>query len=321
MAEAIMEIKAEAAPRSAPRSVSFGEALRTWTRIGLQSFGGPAGQIAVMHKVLVEEKRWVSEGRFLHALNYCMLLPGPEAQQLATYIGWLLHRTLGGVVAGTLFVLPGFLVILGLSALYAGFRQVAFVDALFFGLKPAVLAIVVEAVIRIGKRSLKNGTMVALAAGAFVGIFFFGVPFPLIVLAAGVVGLIGARLWPSLFPGPVAAQAAAGASDLPVVDQMLAAGTLEHTRPSLKRAVRVVLLCLALWFGPVALLAAPFGRQSVFVAQGLFFSKAAALGDRIVVMGDGRTVQEGTLDVLRAQPASDFVRRLAADLDWANRHA
>ncbi len=261
---------------SSVHGIPFGEALRTWLRIGLQSFGGPAGQIAVMHKVLVEQKRWVSESRFLHALNYCMLLPGPEAQQLATYIGWLLHRTLGGIVAGTLFVLPGFVVMLALSALYAGFRQVPLVEALFFGLKPAVLAIVVEAVIRIGRRSLKNGALVALAGGAFVAIFFFGVPFPLIVLAAGAIGLCGARLWPRFFPGPGAPEIT-GEAEPAVVDRMLAAGELEHTRPSLGRAVRVLLVCLTLWLGPLALLAAIFGRGSVFVAQGLFFSKAAVV--------------------------------------------
>ncbi len=164
---------------------SFAEATRTWLKIGLLGFGGPAGQIALMHRILVEEKRWIGEARFLHALNYCMLLPGPEAQQLATYIGWLLHRTWGGVVAGTLFVLPGFVVIVTLSTIYALFQGTPALETLFFGLKAAVLAVVVEAVLRIGKRALKNRAMVALAALAFVAIFFLGVPFPLIVLGAG----------------------------------------------------------------------------------------------------------------------------------------
>ena len=182
------------APGSAEgAAVSFAEAWRTWLKIGLLGFGGPAGQIALMHRILVDEKRWVSEARFLHALNYCMLLPGPEAQQLATYVGWLLHRTLGGVVAGTLFVLPGFVVIVTLSTIYALFQDTPALETLFFGLKAAVLAVVIEAVLRVGRRALKNRAMVALAAVAFVAIFALGVPFPLIVLGAGLIGLIGAQ--------------------------------------------------------------------------------------------------------------------------------
>lgn len=156
---------------------TFREAFLVWCRVAMLSFGGPAGQIAVMHRILVEEKRWVSENRFLHALNYCMLLPGPEAQQLATYIGWLLHRTVGGLVAGILFVLPGFVSILALSILYAGYHDLSLVQGIFYGLKPAVVAVVIEAVIRIGKRSLKNRVMVLIAALAFVAIFVFQVPF------------------------------------------------------------------------------------------------------------------------------------------------
>src|SRR6516162_10508025 len=164
--------------------VSLREAFWTWLRVAGLSFGGPAGQIAVMHRILVEEKRWISERRFLHALNYCMLLPGPEAQQLATYIGWLMHRTLGGVMAGGLFVLPGIVAIMMLSYVYAAFGNVPLVVALFFGLKAAVLAIVLEAVVRIGKRALKNRVLVSIAAAAFIGIFFFDIPFPVIVFGA-----------------------------------------------------------------------------------------------------------------------------------------
>src|SRR5204863_10179942 len=153
-----------------------------WTRVALMSFGGPTGQIAVMHRILVEEKKWISESRFLHALNYCMLLPGPEAQQLATYIGWLMHRTLGGIMAGGLFIVPGIIAIMGLSYIYAAYGNVPLIAALFFGLKAAVLAIVIEAVLRIGKRALKNTAMRLLAAAAFIGIFFFDVPFPIIIL-------------------------------------------------------------------------------------------------------------------------------------------
>src|SRR5215217_3818860 len=173
--------------------ISFGEAFRVWLRVALLSFGGPAGQIAVMHRILVEEKNWISESRFLHALNYCMLLPGPEAQQLATYIGWLLHRTTGGIMAGGLFVLPGIIAIMALSYIYAAFGKVGFVEALFFGLKAAVLAIVVQAVVRVGKRALRNPIMIALAAIAFVAIFFFNVPFPIIIITAGVIGYFGAK--------------------------------------------------------------------------------------------------------------------------------
>src|SRR5947208_8067737 len=171
--------------------VSFSEALRVWTRVALLSFGGPAAQIAVMHRILVDEKRWISESRFLYALNYCMLLPGPEAKQLAIYIGWLMHRTLGGIVAGSLFVVPGVISIMALSYVYAIYGNVPFVIALFFGLKAAVLAIVIEAVVRIGKRALKNNAMRLLAAAAFVGIFFFAIPFPIIILGAALIGFVG----------------------------------------------------------------------------------------------------------------------------------
>src|SRR5947199_5095082 len=179
---------------AAGHGVSEREALRVWLRIALLSFGGPAGQIAVMHRILVEEKNWISESRFLHALNYCMLLPGPEAQQLATYIGWLLHRTAGGIMAGGLFILPGVICIMALSYVYAAYGQVGFIEALFFGLKAAVLAIVIQAVVRVGKRALRNRIMIALAAMAFIAIFFFAVPFPVIIIAAGVIGFVGARL-------------------------------------------------------------------------------------------------------------------------------
>src|SRR5947209_8203455 len=173
--------------------VSLADAYLVWLRVASSSFGGPAGQIAVMHRIIVEEKRWIGEGRFLHALNYCMLLPGPEAQQLATYIGWLMHRTLGGIIAGGLFVLPGAVAIMALSYIYAGWGNVPLVVATFFGLKAAVLAIVLQAVIRVGRRALKNQVMLAIAAAAFIAIFFFGVPFPLIILIAGLLGFIGGK--------------------------------------------------------------------------------------------------------------------------------
>jgi chromate transporter len=238
------------------------------------SFGGPAGQIAVMHRILVEEKRWVSENRFLHALNYCMLLPGPEAQQLATYIGWLLHRTVGGLVAGTLFVVPGFVSILALSLLYAGYHDLSLVQGIFYGLKPAVVAVVVEAVIRIGKRSLKNRVMILVAALAFVGIFVFQVPFPLIVLTAGVLGYAGGRLRPDTFvviKGHVAKNSDARQQHA-IADNHAAAA-----RPSIRRTSVVLVVWLLIWMVPVAGLVALTGPDSVYSQESLFFSKAAVV--------------------------------------------
>jgi chromate transporter len=259
------------APASA--GIAFGEAVRVWAKIGFLSFGGPAGQVALMHKELVDQRKWIDEERFLHALNYCMLLPGPEAQQLATYIGWLMHKTRGGLVAGLLFVLPGFLAILALSILYAGFRDLTAVAAVFFGLKAAVLAVVVEAVLRIGKRALKSRLLVGVAAAAFTAIFFLNVPFPLVVLGAGAFGFFGYRINPSLFPAP-AKQKAFDDHDT-VIDRMAAAGALAHTQPSKARALRVLGICLVLWFVPLALIAFSAGTDSVFLRQGLLFSKAA----------------------------------------------
>ena len=264
------------AENGASNRVTFAEALRVWIKISLLSFGGPAGQIALMHRVLVEEKKWISESRFLHALNYCMLLPGPEAQQFATYVGWLLHRTPGGLVAGILFVLPGAIVILGLSILYAGYQDLSFVQAIFFGIKAAVLAVVIEAVIRIGKRALKNSFMVSLAAAAFVGLFFFEVPFPLVVMLAGLIGFFGGRLNPGKFV-VIKGHEADVNDETPVVDAALADGQLDHTRPSLTRAVKVTVVCLALWLGPLAVLAALLGFDHVYVQEGVFFSKMAVV--------------------------------------------
>jgi len=246
-------------------------------KVAVHSFGGPAGQIAVMHRILVEEKRWISESRFLHALNYCMLLPGPEAQQLATYIGWLLHKTRGGLVAGSLFVLPGFISILILSVLYALYQETSFVEALFFGLKPAVMAVVVEAVIRIGKRALKNNVMVALAGLAFVAIFFFNVPFPLIILCAALIGFVGGKLREDVFyvTKVNATQNSGGEGDTD--DFVITDGVASHTQPSIMRALRVIAVWLPLWLGPLAALIAFLGMESVFVKEGIFFSKASVV--------------------------------------------
>jgi chromate transporter len=253
--------------------VTFGEAVLVWTRIGLLSFGGPAGQVALMHQELVDKRRWIDEERFLHALNYCMLLPGPEAQQLAIYIGWLMHKTRGGLAAGILFVVPGAVAILALSVLYAGFGQLPAVAALFFGLKAAVLAIVVEAVLRIGKRALKSRPLMVIAVLAFVAIFFFEVPFPLVVLSAAALGLIGSRLAPQAFAQPLAVKVA-GVHHT-VIDHMAAAGELLHTRSSLARALRVLVVGALSWGLPLALLRRQLGANSVFFQEGMFFSRAA----------------------------------------------
>jgi chromate transporter len=255
-----------------PQTVSFREAFWTWARVAALSFGGPTGQIAVMHRILVEEKKWISEHRFLHALNYCMLLPGPEATQLATYIGWLLHGTRGGLMAGTLFITPGFIVLLVLSILYAEFQQTAVVAALFFGLKPAVMAIVAEAVVRIGRRVLKNGAMLTIAAAAFVAIFVFELPFPLIILAAGVIGLVGGWLRPDLFH-VIKGHAAGHDDDRRPAD---AAAPLRQ-RTTLLRTLSTTLSWLAIWFVPLGMLVLIFGSESVFVTEGTFFSQAAVV--------------------------------------------
>jgi chromate transporter len=251
--------------------VSIGEAFRVWLRVATLSFGGPAGQIAVMHRILVEEKKWVSESRFLHALNYCMLLPGPEAQQLATYIGWLMHRTRGGIMAGGLFILPGIVALMTLSVVYAEWGQIGFVAAAFFGLKAAVLAIVVEAVIRIGRRSLKSTPLQALAAAAFVAIFFFAVPFPLIIVAAGLIGFFGARAGYSAFTGGNAHGAAKAAHD----ESLLGEAIPDHAHPSNARTLRVAAFWLTLWLAPVIAVAAIMGADNVFTSIAVFFSKMA----------------------------------------------
>ena len=260
-----------AAKADAGHGISFGEAFRVWLRVATLSFGGPAGQIAVMHRILVDEKHWISEGRFLHALNYCMLLPGPEAQQLATYIGWLLHRTKGGIMAGGLFILPGIVAIMGLSYIYAAYGKVGFVEALFFGLKAAVLAIVIQAVVRVGKRALRNRVMIALAATAFVAIFFFNVPFPLIIIGAGVIGYFGARSGRPEF----AAIEHGGKGKPAAIDSMLGAAMPDHVKPNARRALMVGAVWLSLWIVPVAALLIAFGEANVFSQIALFFSKMA----------------------------------------------
>ncbi len=256
------------------RDVSLREAFWVWFRIGWLGFGGPAGQIALMHRELVERRRWISEARFLHALNYCMLLPGPEAQQLSVYIGWLMHRTLGGLIAGVLFVLPGALVLVLLSALYVHYGNTVGLAALFFGLKAAVLALVIEAVLRIGRRALKTRFHLVVAAAAFIAIFLLAVPFPWIVLAAAFIGIAVQRWMPAWSPLAKAEDAAVDANCL--VDRLLA-DPKRVVSPSWRRAARVTAVCLLLWFAPLLVLQLWLGNDHVIVREGLFFSQTAVV--------------------------------------------
>jgi chromate transporter len=248
--------------------VSFAAAFKVWLRVAMLSFGGPAGQIAVMHRIVVEEQRWISEGRFLHALNYCHLLPGPEAQQLAIYIGWLMHRTRGGLVAGTLFVVPGVIALMALSWIYVIWGNVGFVAGLFFGLKAAVLAVVIEAVLRVGRRALKSQLTVVIAAAAFVALFFFAVPFPFVVAVAAIAGFTADR-----FGYAVGGRAAHDGNN----NDLLGEHMPDHTRPSVVRAVNVVAVWLPLWLGPVALLILFLGPDDVFTRLSVFFSEVAVV--------------------------------------------
>lgn len=255
---------------------SFTEAMVVWTRIALLSFGGPAGQIAVMHRILVEEKRWLGEKRFLHALNFCMLLPGPEAQQLTVYIGWLMHRTLGGLVAGILFVLPGVAAIMVLSIIYALYGDIGPVNALFFGLKAAVLAIVLQAVYRIGKRALANNTMIALAALSFAAIFFFDVPFPLIILVAAAIGFVGGKGgWPAFQGGR--GHGAVGNSTIAGEDTILGRESRAESGAGATSVIRIAIILGLLWLGPVAALLIFLGPDNVFSDIAVFFSKMAVV--------------------------------------------
>src|SRR4051812_16280235 len=253
-------VTADPRPAEHRHGVSLGEAFRVWLRVAALSFGGPAGQIAVMHRIIVDEKKWVGEARFLHALSYCMLLPGPEAHQLAIYIGWLMHRWPGAIIAGGLFVVPGIISIMALSYIYAAYGSVPAIAALFLGLKAAVLAIVLHAVQRVGSRALKSRAMLALAALAFIGIFFFAVPFPLIVIAAGIVGFIAARAGSTSFQMGGDHGGGHASSD----EGLLGADLPEHAQPSVGRALRVSALWLALWLVPVLVIGYALGGSDVF---------------------------------------------------------
>ena len=258
-----------------PNPVSFWQALAFWFKLGFISFGGPAGQIAIMHTELVERRRWISEKRFLHALNYCMVLPGPEAQQLATYIGWLMHKTRGGIAAGALFVLPSLFVLIALSWMYIALGDLAVVAGLFYGIKPAVTAIVVQAAHRIGSRALNNSLLWAIAAAAFVGIFALNVPFPAIVLGAAVIGYLGGRIAPEKFQMGGGHGSANPSYGVALIDDDTP--TPEHARFTWLRLAKVLVIGGALWAIPMALLNAVYGWNHAFTQMGWFFTKAALL--------------------------------------------
>ncbi len=258
-----------------PPVVSFSEAFWYWLKLGFISFGGPAGQIAIMHQDLVERKRWISDTRFLHALNYCMVLPGPEAQQLATYIGWLMHRTWGGIMAGVLFVLPSLFILIALSWIYIAFGNLPVVAGLLYGIKPAVTAVVVFAAYRIGSRALKNGVLIAIAAAAFVAIFALKLPFPLIIIVAGIIGYIGGRVAPDKFATGGGHGGKAKSYGAAVIDDNTP--TPEHARFSWSRFTRVLIVGLLIWAAAMGLLIHTTGGQSVLTQMGWFFTKAALL--------------------------------------------
>ena len=263
--------------QSADRTVSFWEAFRYWLKLGFISFGGPAGQIAIMHRDLVERRRWISEERFLHALNFCMLLPGPEAQQLAIYIGWLLHRTLGGIIAGVFFVVPSIFVLLALSYTYAAYGTLHSVEGILSGFKPVVVAIVVEAIVKIGRRALKGWAHVVIAGVAFISIYFLRVPFPLIVVAAGLAGLILARVWPGALEAFRRSDEKQLSQSPPERNAVLANDSPppSHTLPSSGRFVRVLITGILLWAAPFAGIIYWRGWDSLHAHEYRFFTQAA----------------------------------------------
>jgi chromate transporter len=263
------------APLTRPEVVSFWEAFRFWLKLGFISFGGPAGQISIMHQELVENKRWISERRFLHALNYCMVLPGPEAQQLATYIGWLMHRTLGGIVAGVLFVLPSLFILIGLSWLYIAYGDVPVVAGIFYGIKPAVTAIVVQATHRIGSRALKNNALWAIAAASFAAIFALNIPFPIIVLTAALIGYIGGRIAPAKFSASGGHGNAKASFGPALIDDDTP--TPVHALFRWSGLIRIAIIGALLWAIPMLILTVLYGWNHTLTQMGWFFTKAALL--------------------------------------------
>ena len=303
-----------AAPKPS-RTVPFPDAVRFWLKLGFISFGGPAGQIAIMHRELVDKRRWLSDERFLHALNYCMLLPGPEAQQLAIYIGWLMHRTLGGIVAGAFFVIPSIFILLGLSYIYAAYGNVPLVAGILAGFKPIVIAIVVEAVVKIGSRALKGVAHLAIAALAFVAIYFLHVPFPLIVLAAALIGLFGVRLAPSVFAKAPKGKEAdkkteaedEAVSELPlVIDDH--APPPPHTLPSRGRTLKILAFGFVLWLLPFFALGVWRGFDSLHSQEYRFFTQAA-----LVTFGGAYAVLAYVTQALTTDPYNWLTRQQAVD--------
>lgn len=291
-----------------PRVVSFAEALRFWVKLGFISFGGPAGQIAIMHRELVERRRWIGEERFLHALNYCMLLPGPEAQQLAIYIGWLLHRTWGGIVAGAFFVIPSIFILLALSYIYAAYGKLTVVAGALDGFKPVVVAIVVEAVLKIGSRALSRGAHFLIAALAFVAIYFVKVPFPLIVIGAAAIGLAGVRFRPEVFGSGT------GKDEAKNQERLLAPTVIDdqgpappHTLPSRRRALKVLAVGLLLWALPFASLILWRGWDSLYAQEYRFFTQAALVtfGGAYAVLAYVTQAAVGTFGWLQPEQAID----------------
>ena len=268
-------VRGQPPAQATQQPVGLYQAFLFWLKLGFISFGGPAGQISIMHQELVERRRWISEKRFLHALNYCMLLPGPEAQQLATYIGWLMHRTWGGVIAGALFVLPSLFILIGLSWVYVAFGEVPVVAGVFYGIKPAVTAIVVHAAHRIGSRALKNGWLWGMAGASFVAIFALNVPFPLIVLAAAIIGYVGGRIAPGVFVIGGGHGAAKNSYGPALIDDDTPAP--DHARFSWRHLLRLLLIGAALWLLPMGLLTLSFGWDGTLTQMGWFFTKAALM--------------------------------------------
>lgn len=258
---------------AATMTISLAQATSVWIKIGLTSFGGPAGQIALMHQELVDKHRWISEERFLNALNFCMLLPGPEAQQLSVYLGWLMHKKAGGLIAGLLFILPGFLFILAMSLIYVTWGSTFFIAAVFFGLKAAVLAIVIHAIWRIANKTLKNYFMVGIAVSSFIAVYFLDIAFPLIIIAAAAAGVVGQRIWPEFF---IAAPQASQMNQVRYsIDDQLETRNILHARPSVWRSIMTAIVWLAIWAAPVILVFAVFGADSILGKQAVFFSNTA----------------------------------------------
>ena len=275
MVETTSTVSEQPPSQAAQQSVGLCEAFLFWLKLGFISFGGPAGQISIMHQELVERRRWISEKRFLHALNYCMLLPGPEAQQLATYIGWLMHRSWGGVIAGALFVLPSLFILIGLSWVYVAFGEVPVVAGIFYGIKPAVTAIVLHAAHRIGSRALKNGWLWAMAGASFVAIFALNVPFPLIVLVAAIIGYVGGRFAPSKFVIGGGHGSAKNSYGPAIIDDDTPAP--KHARFNWGHLARLLLVGAGLWVLPMGLLTLSFGWDGTLTQMGWFFTKAALM--------------------------------------------